>query len=180
MRLLPSHFHTRASRSGGFSLIETVVYIALFVVISTVLVSTLFGMLKAYTQLRVNDDLLDSAHVSMEQMTREIRDAKDIDPASVFVTDPGSLTLDALDGGGLPKTVAFDVSSGGALQVLDSTDGTERVLTGSKVVVSSLIFRNVATVKGKAVKVEVTFRSLRSSYGQSVSLSDTVVLRGSY
>ncbi len=76
-------------RSGGFSLIETIVYIALFVLISTVLVGTLFGLLRAYTDLRVNDDLLDSAHVSMERMMREIRDAASIDPASVFASDPG-------------------------------------------------------------------------------------------
>ena len=117
----------------------------------------------------------------MERMTREIRDATGIDTGtSAFAASPGTLTLDAQDGSGAPKTVKFDVSSGGALEVLDSTDGTPHDLTGSKVVVSSLVFRDIATAAGSAVRVEITFRSLRSSTGQSVTLSDTAVLRGSY
>ena len=166
--------------TAGFSLIETIVYISLFIVISTVLVTTLFGMLHAYTELRVNDDLLDAEHVSMERLTREIRNAITIDPASSFGSDPGTLTLDAKDGAGSPKTIKFDVSPSGTLEVLDSTDSTERALTGSKVRVTSLVFRNIADTTGSAVRVEATFESLRSSVGQSVTVSDTAVIRGSY
>ncbi len=174
------HLSRKQNTSGGFSLIETIVYIALFIVISTVLVSTLFGMLHAYTELRVNDDLLDAEHVSMERMTREIRNAIAIDPASSFGSDPGTLTLDAKDGAGSPKTVEFDVSPSGALEVVDSTDGAASALTGSKVRVTSLIFRNITDATGSAVRVEVTFESLRSSVGESVTVSDTAVIRGSY
>lgn len=181
MKAPRTHFHTkRPGMSGGYSLIETVMYIALFVLLASVLVGTLFGMTSAYREIRVNDDLLDSSSVAMERMTREIRDAVSIDTgASTFGATPGTLTLNSLDGSGAPKTVEFNVAGSGALDILDSTDGTARDLTGGHVVVTSLVFRNVTTAIGSAVKVEATFQSVRAP-GQTVTESGTAMLRGSY
>jgi type II secretory pathway pseudopilin PulG len=166
--------------SGGYSLVETVVYVGLFITLSTVLVGSLLGMFRAYTALRVNDDLLDSAHVSIERMSREIRNAVSIDTGgSTLGTTGGVLKLNTLDSLGAPKTVEFSAASS-ALQMLDSTDGTPRTLTGSKVTISSLVFRNVTTSIGSAVRLEVTFRSERTPAHRTVSMTDTIVLRGSY
>ena len=181
MKSIRTHFHTRSrSASGGYSLIETVVYVALFVLLAAVLVGTLYGMDSAYRQIRANDDLLDSAELSMGRMMLEIRSATGIDTgASTFGTSPGVLTLNSLDASGAPKTVKFDLSSG-ALEVLDSTVGTPADLTGGQVEVTSLVFRDIATTAtSSAVRVEATFTSLRAP-ATSVTETDTAVLRGSY
>lgn len=164
----------------GSTFIETVIYIALFITISVLLVGTLFGMMKAYTGTRIDNDLMDGAHTSMERLTREIRGGVSIDTGvSVFGTNPGTLKLNSLDSGGSAKTVQFSLSSG-VLQMLDSTDGSTRDLTGSKVSITSLIFRNITTAKGSAVRVEMTMQSTRTSTAKTITLYDTVALRGSY
>lgn len=167
-------------KNSGYSLVETVLYMALFVTLSTVLISSLFGMTRAYTQARVNNDLLDSAHVSMERMTREIRGATSLDTGvSVFATNPGILKLNTTDASLTPKTVQFAVASG-VLELTDSTDGTPTALTGSKISVDSLIFRNITTTEGSAVRIEMTLTSTRTPAHKTISLFDTVTLRGAY
>ncbi|MEI8130384.1 MAG: hypothetical protein WCG55_02670 [bacterium] len=152
----------------------------LFVTLSTVLISCLIGMTKSYRVMRSTNDLIDSAHVSMERMTREIRGATSIDlTTSVFGTDPGVLKLNTTDSLGVSKTVEFDMT-GGALEMVDSSYGTPTDLTGESVAVTSLIFRKITPAHGSAVKVEMTLHSLRSPIDRSISLTDTVELRGSY
>ncbi len=165
---------------SGVGLIETIIYLALFITISVVLIGSLFGMMRSYTQTRIDNDLTDSAHVAVERMTREIRGALSIDTTtSDFDSNPGVLKLNALDSGGSAKTVQFSVASS-VLQMTDSTDGTARDLTGSKVTVTSLIFRKIVTAKGSAVRVEMTLQSTRAGSSKTINLYDTAALRGSY
>lgn len=169
-----------SSQSKGFTIIEILLYCALFITVSTMLIGSLLGMMKGYNGTRIDNDLLDSGHVAMERMTREIRGAVSINTgSSTFASNPGVLLLNSLDSSGTAKTVRFGLSSG-VLQITDSTDGTARDLTGSKVTVTSLIFRNVATTNDTAVRIEMTIQSNRSGTGKSISLYDTVVLRGGY
>ncbi len=167
-------------QSSGFTIIEVLLYCALFITISAMLIGSLLGMMKGYNGTRINNDLLDSGQVAMERMTREIRGAVSVNTgSSTFATSPGVLLLNSLDSSGAAKTVRFGLSSG-VLQITDSTDGTVRDLTGSKVSVTSLIFRNVVTTNDTAVRVEMTVQSTRSGTGKSITLYNTIVLRGGY
>ena len=161
---------------SGFSLVESIIYLALFVMLSTVLIDALLVMSKAYNATRVNRDLLDSINVPLERMTRDIRGASSVvtGSASTFDTSPGKLTIRNENA----STEIFALSSG-AIQFTDTTGATNS-LTGSQVVVDSLIFRKISTAQGSAVKIELTVHSLRSPNAQAVSLSDTIALRGAY
>lgn len=168
------------SQSSGFTIIEILLYCALFITISAMLIGSLLGMMRGYNGTRINNDLLDSGQVAMERMTREIRGAVSVNTgSSTFATSPGVLVLNSLDSGGSAKTVRFGLSSG-VLQITDSTDGTARDLTGSKITVTSLVFRNVVTTNDTAVRVEMTLQSNRSGTGKSITLYNTIVLRGGY
>ncbi len=174
------HTGDKTHSEGGYSFVEIIVYMMLFITLSTVLISCLIGMTKSYRVMRSTNDLLDSAHVSMERVTREIRGATSIDlTTSVFATNPGVLKLNATDVSGAPKTVVFDTVSG-ALEMTDSSYGAATDLTGESVSVTSLIFRKIVSAHGSAVRVEMTLHSLRSPIDRSISLTDTVALRGSY
>ena len=172
-------FAQHLKKEEGFSLVEVILYMTLFVILSTVLIATLFGMTKSYKEARATNDLIDSASVSMERMTREIRDATSLDmTTSVFDTNPGVLKLNTTTLTGTPKTVQFDTGAG--LEIIDSTETSPARLTGSHVSVNSLIFREITTTHGKAVRIEMTLHSLRSPTDRSVSYTDTVALRGAY
>lgn len=168
------------SIEGGYSFVEIIVYMMLFVTLSTLLISCLIGMTKSYRVMRSTNDLIDSAHVSMERVTREIRGATSIDlTTSVFSTNPGVLKLNTTDSLGASKTVEFD-TAGGALEMIDSSYGAATNLTGESVAITSLVFRKITPAHGSAVKVEMTLHSLRSPIDRSISLTDTIELRGSY
>ena len=161
---------------AGFSLIESIIYLALFVTLSAVIIDSLIVLSISYTEVRVNRDLVDSISVPIERMTREIRLSSSwvSGSSSVFGTNPGKLTLNI----GSSNTESFSLVSG-AIQFVDSA-GNVNNITSSNVSVDSLIFRNISTAKGSAVKIEMVLHSLRVPLSRSVSISDTVVLRQSY
>ena len=162
-------------KESGFSLVESIIYLAIFVMLSTLLIDSLLLMSRTYNVTRVNRDLLDSVNVPLERMARDIRGASAVVVgSSTFGTSPGKLTIRNADS----STEAFALVSG-AIQFTD-TSGTTNNLTGSQIVVDSLIFRNISTAQGSAVKIEITEHSLRSPNAQALSVSDTVALRGSY
>ncbi|MEI6316107.1 MAG: hypothetical protein WCO65_00045 [bacterium] len=167
---------TKNKTQAGFSLVESIIYLALFVMLSTLLIDCMIVMSKSYVETRANRDLLDSMNIPLERMTRDIRGASTVvfDSSTVFGTNPGSLKIRNSDG----TTETFAIS-GGAISFVD-TDGTSNNITSNQVVVDSLIFRNISTSAGSAVKIEMTLHSLRSASHRSISLSDTVVLRGEY
>ena len=160
-------------QEAAFTLMETLIYIALFAILSVFLINTLLLMFNSYTQVRVNNDLMDASHVSMERLTREIRGSISSD-----TTTAGVLKLNTTDASGNPETEQFDVA-GSALELTVNSvlSGT---LTGGHVSVTSLVFRTISTVSGSAVRIEMTIQSLRSQSNKSISITDTIALRGSY
>jgi len=166
------------NRERGYSPLEWIMYIALFAAISVFLINAILIMTRGYAQTRVNRELMESAQVSMERVTREIRTAESLDTGvSVFGSTPGTLRLNTTTSAGAAKTVQFALSSGG---VVFTDNGTlSGNLTGEKVSVTSLIFRNITTSSGAAVRVEMTLQSLRPG-AKTISVYDTVALRGAY
>ena len=162
---------------SGFTLIEAIIYIAIFVMLSALLIDSLVVISKAYDDVRVNRDMLSSVNTSMERIAHDIKSASSWvsgSSNSVFATSPGKLTIKNFDN----TTEVFELISGD-VQFTDQT-GYVSNLTGSHVFVDSLIFRDISTANSKAVKIEITMHSLRYPSAKSLSLSDTVVLRGSY
>ena len=165
-----------SKKQKGFTLVEAIIYVALFVMLSTLLVDSLFIISRAYNDSRINRNLLNSAHVSVERMTREIRGANSwvSGDSSVFGFNPGKLTIKFAD----TTTETFELS-GGVILFTDKTGVTSN-LTANNVNVDSLIFQNISTLNGSAVKFDMTLTSLGFSPSKTISISDTVVLRGSY
>ncbi len=161
---------TDFKKQSGFSIVEAIIYIALFVMLSLVLIDSLMLMGKAYNEVRINRDLLESANTAVERLSREIRNSQNWDSSgSVFGTNPGVLKLD---------TTKFELV-GGNLQ-LTNAGVVEGALTLPSTKVTSMIFKNINTTYGKAVRFEITIQSLRSSSGKSISIEDTITLRKSY
>ena len=169
----------RSTNQSGYSLVEAVIYTALVALLSVLLIGCLFIMYRSFKETRANRDLLDSAHTAMERMTREIHTAASVDSAaSTLGTSPGVLRLNTTDSGGSAKTIQFGLSSG-TIQMQDS-GSYYGDLTTNKVSISSLVFTEITTTSGTAVRVELSMQALRSPSNKSISLSDTIALRGSY
>lgn len=150
-------------KSRGFTLIETLLYMVIFALISSIAIASLGGMSKALNSLRSTRGSTDAILVSFERMVREIRSAESVDTAgSTLGSNPGTLTLNT--------GIKFFLSSG-RLMVQEGVAGAS-ALTPSSVSFSSLVFRKIKTRSSEGVKIEAV--------ANGKTMNTTAVLRRSY
>lgn len=159
---------------GGYSLLELVIYIGLFALLSIVIMKSLVVVMKTYTTAQAYRRLQANGSLVMERITREMRDASVISGSSVFGSHPGTLSLSGSDGSETEHTVSFSVASNGVRVTENGVTGT---LTTNEVIVNNLVFRKITTTVGEGVKIELT---LTTANGHIVTAKfyDTVLLRG--
>ncbi|MCC6323275.1 hypothetical protein IT400_00605 [Candidatus Nomurabacteria bacterium] len=159
---------------SGYSIIEIIIYVAVFAIISIIVANAFVVLLSFFNQSRTNHDLLQNGNTALERMSHEIRIASAVKGTSVFNTSPGTLELDSLDSGGTAQVIKFSVSNG-ALNI--SKDGTViDNLLGDNIKVTSLIFRNVDTTNSKVVKIEMTLQDSRDKTASNENFYNIVVL----
>ncbi|OGI62776.1 hypothetical protein A2818_00835 [Candidatus Nomurabacteria bacterium RIFCSPHIGHO2_01_FULL_40_12] len=158
--------------TSGYTVVELVFYIALFVILTLAVINAMITMTRAFRETTIQSELLQSGNL-MERISREVRASYDI--ASIGATD---LVLNTKDSGGANKTVEFLLSSSN-LQMLENS-----VLTGNlntpNITVTGLAFTQIITTKGKAVKISLTVRSNNDKLDRDKTFYNTVVLRGDY
>ncbi len=157
---------------GGFSVIETIFYIALFAILSIAVINAMITMTKAFRETALHTELIQSG-IIMEKISREVKQALSIDTISAT-----NLKLNTKDDAGADKTVEF-VISGSNIRFLENNVFTGNLNTPN-IVVSNLSFTQITTAKGTAVKISFTIRSTRDSLNRTYDFYDTVVLRGDY
>jgi type II secretory pathway pseudopilin PulG len=163
------------TRRKGFSLVETVVYIGMVIVILVALVNMLLSMSRAYGYLKYSRHLQSSATASVDRMARDIRNSVSIDVVqSTLDSNPGILTLNTTTEAGAAQTFQYYISSGVIHVKQDGVDLGP--LTLPDVTVNSLIFRKIETGISQAVKIEMTL----TAGTRTANFYDTAILRGSY
>lgn len=167
------------NKAQGFSLVEMVIYISIFALLAVVVINSFAVVIGSFNETRTNRDLLESGNSALERISREIRLAQSIDAAgSTFAVTPGILDLNSTDASNNPRTVTFAVSNG-ALNLTQNGTLTGNLLNDN-VDVTSLIFRQITTTEGSAVKVEMVLEDQRGKARKSATFYDTVILRGNY
>jgi hypothetical protein len=169
-------------RKNGYTITETIIYVALFIMLSFAVMNSLVTIIKLSVEIRSNRDFLDSGYTIMERVTREIRNATSVDTAnSVFNTVASPcvlqcvLSLNTTDGSGNARTVKFSIV-GNSLKLTDAGVVIGN-LNGQNISVTNLTFWQVGT---KAVRLSFTIQDTRHSLHPLQSFYDTVVLRGAY
>lgn len=159
-------------RNYGYAVLELLFYIAFFVTLSLVVIEAMIIMSKSFKETSIYAEFAQSGFI-MERMSREIRGSYDIN--SVSATD---LVLNTKDDTGMDKIVEF-LFSGGNIKLLENG-----VLTGNlnapNIAITSLVFTQIITTKGKAVKISLTIRDNNDTQGRLLNFYDTITLRGSY
>lgn len=165
--------------SRGFSLIELLVYLAVFATALTLIVGTALGFSRAYGGFANVSRIESDATVILERLTREARGAKSIDTtASIFGVNPSKLILNTTDDAGAARTVEFSISNG-ALHLKENGSDTG-ALTSSKVAVSGFVARRIATGRSEAVKIELALQSGAGTASTTKKFYATTILRNSY
>ncbi|MCC7436641.1 hypothetical protein IT402_02070 [Candidatus Nomurabacteria bacterium] len=160
--------------SKGYSIIELVIYISLFVLIAIVVIQSLLYSIKTYSNARAYRTIQRNAETFLSRTTNEIRQAKNISvSASTFSSSPGVLSLTGLDSSSSPYTATISVASN-VPQI--SISGATTSLSSSEVSVSELTFWNITTTSSDAVRIKLTLTTTRAPF-ITKTFYTTVVLR---
>lgn len=164
---------------AGFSLVESLIYIGLLVLIIVAIISMLLIMGRSYNYLKSSRHIQTSAVTVVDRIIREVRNAQSINIGqSTLGASPGILTLNTTTVSGTPQTVQFYVS-GGVVRV--KQDGVDvGPLTLPDVNLNSLIFRQITTGISQAIKIELALETGVGSSTRSANFYGTAILRDSY
>lgn len=164
--------HHRKNR--GSSLVETVIYIAIFTFLSGAIMSALFALSGSYALIKSSVALETAAQTTIEKIARAARDSLSIDATqSTFGVSSGVLTLNE-EGG----TAQFLLADGVVRMREDGVDIGP--LSSEKVRVTSLIFRRLITPNSEGVRIEMAAESGQGADYKAKTFYTTAVVRGSY
>lgn len=158
--------------NAGYSLIEIIFYISIFVILSLVVINALIVMMKAFNENNIQADIVTSSSI-MERISREIKQASSI--SSISTNDLIVMAPNELD---VVRLVRFLLSNGNVV-LYDNSILIDN-LNSNDVTVSDLTFTQITTANGIAVKITLAVTSNRDQLGRVYSFYNTIVLRGDY
>ncbi len=166
------------TKKSGFTLVEMIIYVAFFAILSVLATEALMVVMKSFYTLRLTQNINQSATTALERMSREVRNAYDIDTVgSTFNTNPGYLTLRTKDASGANTTIEFFVSGN---QIKMKEGGVDKgFLVSKSTTVTNLVFRQITTANSKAIKIEMSLYDTHGVLSRDAVFYDTIVLRGS-
>jgi Tfp pilus assembly protein FimT len=162
----------KTKKYAGYTTLELLFYIGIFVVMSLLVVNAMITMAKSFRETSVQAELLQGGTI-MERISRDVRQANGINTITA-----STLKLDTKDNVGAGKTIEFRLV-GTDIQFLE-----DDVLTGNlnapNILVTGLVFTQINTAASTGVKVQVSMSSVNDSQARVQDFYDTVILRGSY
>ncbi|HWC57511.1 MAG TPA: hypothetical protein VG621_00965 [Candidatus Paceibacterota bacterium] len=166
---------TASRRHNGYSLIELVVYIALFILLSLVLIQALVSVMRTYATGARYRALEDNGELVMERITRELRNGSTA-TTSTCPTTATTITLASTDASGGTHTTIFGLSGGNVTLATDG--GSAQAISTSDVTASTLTFCSFTTAVGTGVRVHLVLATTRGTSTTSAAFSSTILLRG--
>jgi hypothetical protein len=161
----------------GFSLIEIIVYFAIFTAISIVVINSFIVILSSFRVIRSSHDLLNSGSFSMERISRDIRQAQNIDIVNSQINGGESLQLNSTDIDGSNMIIKF-IKEEGALNIYKNNELVGNLLD-QNIIINSLSFNRISTAKSEGVKIKIILQDTKDRIERSESFYNTVTLRGS-
>jgi len=156
----------KQSVQSGYSLLELLIYVALFALLSIILVRSLVTVMRTYATAQAYRALQNNGELIMERITREVRAGRSISGVSQCPTTASTITITD----SAATTTTFGVSAG-VVQI----GGIP--LSTSEVSVSSLALCSFTTTTGIGVKTKLVLTTTQG-FVTSATFYGTTMLRG--
>jgi hypothetical protein len=178
-RHLKARYYVRFLGKKGFSMLEIVVYVSLFTVISGITLTGMVQMAKSFNDLRSARDIDDSALQILSRLTRDIKSTDMVNfTQSDFSTDPGKLTLLTMTASGTPMKITYQVVDG-KLHVIENLVD-KGSLNSQYTNIDGLVFTYINTPKSHGIKIALQISSTQDKAHTVQNFYSTALLRGSY
>jgi len=166
---------------SGFSLVEILIYLAIFVSLSILIINLFIVILSTFHFSHINRKLLESGMISMERIATEVRKANSIDPNSTNDT----LILNSLSNStDLTITTLKKENNQLNISINNTVDSSSNIsnfnLLDKKVLINSLNFIPITTPESQAVKIEMSLEYGSGGHIKIKNFHNTIILRGSY
>ena len=158
----------------GFTLVETLVYLAVTVLVSGALVTTFLSLTTVIARSAIERALTRDADISLELMLRAIREASTVNTGlSTLGTSPGVLAL--TDGA---TTTRFYLSSSRLTKSVNGTDVGP--LTSSGVSIQNFTVNRYVGGTTEMVRISLTLHAENKVASSTRTFNIGATLRGSY
>jgi type II secretory pathway pseudopilin PulG len=169
--------------SGGFTLIELIVYVAtISVVIGAVVVFAVWAT-RLGAKIKINYAVSNNARRAMETMVYEIKKSYSVyTPTCVFDNPLGQLSLEQIATSTPGETTTFVdfFRCGNSLCFKKETSTTPQALTNSQVKISNLTFTHLINASSSSIQINLGMESSipnpDPSYDSTINLTSTATL----
>ena len=151
---------------SGYSLLELLIYVGLFALLSIILIRSLVTVMRTYATAQAYRALQNNGELIMERITREVRSGRSISGISQCPTTGSTITITDPTN----TTTTFSLSAG-TIQI----DGA--ALSTSEVSVASLALCSFSTSAGTGVKTKLVLTTTHG-FVTSATFYATTILRG--
>lgn len=164
----------------GFTLVEILVYIAIFAILMVVISSFVLGLIKANTKYQTKREVVENAMNITKTLSYEIQQASSIyTPTSVLGSNPGQLSLETtLNMPTDEKRTYIDFYLDGGNLYLKREGADSLKLNSANTKITNLVFEKF---KPEAIKIQLTVAykssATKPEYQFSYSLVSAVSLR---
>ncbi len=162
------------TKQKGFTLVEMLVYLAIFITLSVAGVTTMLHFSRVFTEYRVEKMLTQQITASLDTMVSDIRNAVLVDQiGSTFAVSNGTLGL---------SYVGYDVLYevlGGVL-VRSESGAASVALTHGPVTIDMFLVEYYPTTESELIRVTVAAHITQGAHTFSETYYVSSVLRGSY
>ncbi len=159
----------------GFSVIEIIIYLAIFTTISVLVINSFIIILSSFSVIRSNHSLFDSGSIAMEKISREIRQADSID---IVNTTNEILQMNSKDSSSNPVSVKF-AKEDNALNLYRNGALVGNLLAPN-IKLNSIVFTTFFTTKSEGVKIKMNINDTRNKTEKTENFYNTIILRGGY
>ena len=146
-------------KDAGFTLIELIIYIFIFVIVALVFTLFVMHIIKVQASIRIDKQVADDSQRAIEIMAYEIRHAQGIYQAtSNFSAHPGQLTLITEHYAPTGETTSyldFYLDNNGRLS-MKKEGSTGQPLTSDKTKIKSLVINHLTGNDNNSVRIEMT------------------------
>jgi len=173
-------FFNKNLSDSGFTLVETLIYIAIVGGIMVTFISFSLNISGAHEKVYTSQEVQANARIALDLITKKIQSASSVSTtASVFGANPGILYL-VMSSSTLNPTIISMSSNTSSLQIKEGVSSTTTV-TSNVVSVTNLVFNNwsaSSTRENIGVNLTVSYvTSTHPEYQSSQSLQTSVSLR---